>query len=186
MVTSPVKRRFSVEEYEQMGRDNILHEDDRVELIEGEIIQMTPIGNPHHSCVNRLNELFSKQLRSEEAIVSIQNPIQLDDESQSQPDVALLKPRADYYLERKPGHQDILLLIEVADTSLEYDRNEKIPLYARNGIVEVWLVNLIDRALEVYRNPTAGNYEKIILEDPYRRISPVHFTKCHLMMCKMF
>ncbi len=175
MVTSPTKKLFTVEEYEELGRTNVIPEDSRVELIEGEIIHMSPIGDLHHACVNRLNAIFSKRLKNEEAIVSIQNPIQLGEKSQPLPDVTTLKPCEDFYARGKPRAKDILLLIEVADTSLQYDREEKIPLYAKYGIIEVWLVNLITQKLEVYRESTSTGYENVYYYDVSKNISPILF-----------
>src|ERR671938_544657 len=141
MSVQVAKRCFSVDEYYRMGEAGILTEDDRVELIEGEIIEMSPIGSRHAACVNRLNTLLGRHLR-QTAIVSVQNPIRLDAYSEPEPDVALLRPRADYYESGHPTPADALLIVEVADTSADYDRIIKLPLYAKAGIPEAWLVDL--------------------------------------------
>ncbi|MBC7931316.1 MAG: Uma2 family endonuclease [Rubrivivax sp.] len=151
------RRHFSVNEFDRMADAGILSEDDRVELIEGEIIEMSPIGSRHAACVRRLDALFNRRLGGA-AQVSAQNPVLIDDYSQPEPDVALLKPRADYYSEEHPSARDVLLIVEVADTSVEYDRQVKAPLYARAGVVEMWLINLHAEVVEVYTQPDNGAY----------------------------
>ncbi len=152
------RKRFTVEEYHRMGEAGILHEDDRVELIDGEIIEMSPIGKRHAACVKRLNALLSRLL-GQRAIVGVQDPLQLSNYSEPQPDITVLKFRDDYYAERHPMPEDTLLLIEVADTTLAYDRGIKLPRYASTGVPEVWIVNLPDEVIEVYRQPGASGYE---------------------------
>ena len=144
-------RRFSVEEYHRMVEVGILGEDERVELIDGRILQMSPIGSQHAAYVSSLN----RKLRAieETAIVRIQDPIILDDETEPQPDVAVVKFKANAYADSHPHAEDVLLLIEVADTSLEEDRLIKLPRYADSGIPEVWIFNLIENIVEVYREP---------------------------------
>lgn len=154
MALTLVRHRFSVDEYEQMIEHGILTENARVELIRGEIIEKMAIGNPHAASVKRLNRLFGTILAAR-ALVSVQDPVRLFD-SEPEPDLALLLPRDDYYASSKPRPGDILLVIEVSDSSLEYDRDVKLPMYAEAGIQEFWIVNLIDDCLEVYRQPTAG------------------------------
>ena len=134
----------------------ILKEDARVELIRGEIVAKMPIGDAHVTCVNRLNRLLILAI-GDQAIVSVQNPIRLAD-SEPEPDVVLNRPG----IYGKPGPADILLVIEVADASLEDDREVKRPLYAENGIAEYWIVNLVDRCLEVHRQPRPdGSYADV-------------------------
>jgi Uma2 family endonuclease len=140
-----------------MAETGILSEHDRVELIEGEIFEMSPIGSRHAACVRRLDALFNQRLGGA-AQVSVQNPVLVDEYSQPEPDIALLRPRADYYAEEHPSARDVLLVVEVADTSVEYDRQVKAPLYARARVGEMWLVNLRDDALEVYTRPENGEY----------------------------
>lgn len=135
----------------------ILSEDDRVELLEGEVIAMSPIGSRHAACVNRLNALLSAHVGSA-AVVSVQNLIVLDDYSEPQPDLALLQPRTDFYADSHPTPDDVLLLIEVADSSLAFDREEKLPIYAQAGIREVWIVDLVHQQIVVYAEPMAGKY----------------------------
>jgi len=150
-------RRFNVTEYYKMAKAGILKPDDRVELIEGEIIKMSPIGSPHAACVSRLSRLFHK-LDEAAVMVSIQNPVRLDDYSEPVADVALLRPRKDFYGARHPLPKDTLLVVEVADSTLLKDRNVKVPLYARKGICEVWLVNIPKEIVEVYFDLRAEKY----------------------------
>jgi len=153
------RRIFSVDEYHRMSEAGILSEDDRVELIEGEIIKISPIGSRHAACVNRLNFLLNRKA-GQAAIVSIQNPIRLHDYSEPEPDIALLQSRDDFYSEAHPGPKDVLLIIEVSDTSIEYDRTVKLPLYARAGIPEVWLANLLKDSVEAFSQPLNGVYRE--------------------------
>jgi Uma2 family endonuclease len=141
-----------------MVESGILTEDDRVELIRGEIIDMSPIGTKHAACVKRLNKLLSQKLR-DRVLIAIQDPVELNDNSEPQPDVALLKPRDDFYATAHPQPQDIFLLIEVSDSTVVYDREVKIPLYAEANIIEVWLVNINEQIVEVYQQPTAAGYQ---------------------------
>jgi Uma2 family endonuclease len=153
------RRYFNVTEYYRMGEAGILSEDDRVELIEGEILEMSPIGSRHAACVKRLNTLLGRQV-SQNITVSVQDPIRLDDYSEPQPDVALLRAREDFYAEGHPTPSDVLIVIEVADTSVEYDRDMKVPLYARAAVPEVWLVDLPEDSIEIYTEPQNGAYRE--------------------------
>lgn len=167
---------FSVEDYRLLAEAGILHEDDRLELIEGRIIDMSPIGSSHAGSVNRLLGIFVN-LFQERAIVSVQNPVQLDAYSEPQPDLMLLRPRDDFYAERHPGPEDVLLLLEIADTSLDYDRNVKIPLYAGHAIQEVWLLNIRDQTVEVYRSPGPDGYEHILTLRGQQHVNPQAFPE---------
>jgi len=155
-----LRRKFTVKQYHQMIEAEILTEDDRVELIRGEIVEMTPINRRHSAHVNRLNELFVLRL-AQLVTVGVQNPVELNDNSEPQPDISLLRRKADFYESGHPQPQDILLLIEVADTTVESDRQIKIPLYAENGIIEVWLVDINEQCIEVYREPSPNGYQNI-------------------------
>ncbi len=157
MFVQTERRLFTVEEYHQMAEAGILTEDDRIELIQGEIVAMSPIGVRHAACVNRLTEALSHYF-SGKAVISIQNPLQIDEYTELQPDVMLLQRREDYYVQALPTGEDVLLLIEVSDSTLAYDQRTKLPLYARAQIPEVWLVNLVDNLLEVYRAPQGDEY----------------------------
>jgi Uma2 family endonuclease len=162
MALTLVRHRFSVDEYEQMIEYGILTENAGVELIRGEIIEKMAIGDPHAACVKRMNRLMGLTFGSR-SLISVQDPIRLID-SEPEPDVALLLPRDDFYFSGKPRPADILLVIEVSDSSLEYDRLVKLPMYAEAGIAEFWIVNLEDDCLEVYRQPTTGGvYNEILI-----------------------
>jgi Uma2 family endonuclease len=152
------RRHFTVDEYARMSETGLLRETDRVELIEGEVLEMRPIGSRHAACVRRLDELLQRQL-GRRVQISVQNPIRLDDFSEPQPDLALLRPRADFYAAQHPLPADVLVVVEVADTSADYDRRIKVPLYARAGIPEVWLIDLTGESVEVYAQPRDGEYQ---------------------------
>jgi Uma2 family endonuclease len=151
------RHRYTVEDYLRMGEGGILRADDRVELIEGEIVDMAPIGSRHAGKVERLRRILERAL-GDVVLVFTQNPIVLGPRSALQPDLALLQPRADFYEPAHPGPADVILLVEVADTTQRYDRQVKLPLYARHGVPEVWLVDLEENAIEVFREPSADGY----------------------------
>ena len=159
--STATRRRFTVDEYYGMAEAGILHEDDRVELIEGDIIAMAPIGNRHTACVKRLNRLFGEQL-GRQVLVSVQDPIRLSRRSEPQPDIVLLRPRDDFYAAGHPGPADVLLIVEVVDTSLPYDRR-KLRLYARAGVPCVWLAILSTRRVEVHREPSTDGYRDVTI-----------------------
>jgi Uma2 family endonuclease len=142
-----------------MATAGILTEDSRVELIRGQIIDMAPIGAPHLNMVNRLTRLLPA-IVGDRGIISVQNPVRLDDGSEPQPDVAVLRPRPEEYETSVPCAADVLLVIEVAESSLADDRHVKAPLYAGSDIPEFWIVNLVDRVVEVYRRPENGVYSQ--------------------------
>jgi len=148
---------WTVDEYHRMGEAGLLANEDRVELVEGELVQMAPIGSEHAGSVGALTRLLVMAV-GERAIVFVQNPVRLDEHSEPQPDFAVLKPRADEYHSALPTAQDVLLIVEVADSSLAYDRGLKLELYARHGIPEVWVVNLPAEEVEVFRGPSGGGY----------------------------
>ena len=151
------KRRFSVKEYYLMAEAGILSPRDRVELINGEIVQMAPIGSYHAACVNTLNRLFMETL-GRRVIVSVQNPVRLGERSEPEPDIALLRPRADAYQESHPGPDDVMLIVEVSHSTVEYDRDVKTPLYAEAGIPELWLVNLDEDYIDGLSDPDVAGY----------------------------
>lgn len=163
--------RFTVEDYHRMAEAGILGEDDRVELIEGEIVKMPPIGSLHGGTVNALIHLFSKAV-GDRTLVSAQNPVRLSDISEPRPDVMLLRPRPDFYRNSHPTPADVLLLVEVAETSVEFDRSVKLPLYARAGIPEYWLVDLERGVMEVHRSPAGDRYAEVRELRAGARIAP--------------
>ena len=158
MTISPSRRLISAEDYHRMREAGILTEEDRVELIRGEIFEMSPIGSRHAACVNRIIALFFTKINGK-AIISSQNPISINQVSEPEPDIALLKPASDFYAHQLPTPADTLLIIEVADASLQYDREVKLPLYAGAGIPEYWIVNLPAREVEVHRSPMGDRYQ---------------------------
>jgi Uma2 family endonuclease len=149
---NPKKHLTDLNEWRKMGEAGIFPPDCRLELINGEILEVAPISSNHSGHLNRINKLLTIP-GSDKAITSIQNPLQLDDLSEPEPDLMLLKPNDDFYCSHHPNANDVLLLIEVADTSLAYDQNQKLHLYALHNIPEYWLLNLNDSCLEVYRRP---------------------------------
>ena len=149
--------RFSVEEFNKLGEAGIFDEGDRVELLDGEIIVMSPIGRDHAGIVLRLNAVLNQRL-GPRALVNPQNPAVLDDYSEPLPDFTLLKPKRDFYTSGHPRPADILLLIEVSDTTLAYDRGRKLRKYAEREIREVWIVNVKERGIEQFREPEGASY----------------------------
>ena len=169
------KYRFTVEDYYRMADVGILAPDARVELLQGEIVEMFPIGPFHSGVGTRLQTIFTKA-GGDRWIVRSQYPVHLDDGSEPQPDLALVKPRDDFYTESHPQPQDVYLLVEVADSSVRFDREEKLPIYARAGIPEFWLVNLVERKVEVYREPSPeGVYRVVILSRNGDNVAPAAF-----------
>ena len=154
------RRPLTVTDYHRMGEAGILTEDDRVELIEGALVTMSPIGSDHSGTVNTLNRLLVRAV-GDRGVVAVQNPVRLDDLSEPQPDFAILRPRDDDYRRSTPTPSDVLLLIEVANSSLTYDRAIKRALYARHGIPEFWIVNLKDNEVEVCRAPSGDAYAEV-------------------------
>ena len=175
------RRRFTREEYRRMAEAGILHADDRVELIEGEIVHMTPIGRRHAACVAELNRLLVPAV-GQRALIWPQNPIALPNETEPQPDIVLLRPRADRYLQDDAHPDDVLLLVEVADTSQRYDRLVKLPLYARAGVPEVWIVDLPGEVIEVLRRPTPGGYALVERVGRGGSVAPAAFPDIVLLV----
>ena len=163
------RHRYSVDDYYCMAAAGVLRPDERVELIDGEIIDMTPIGSRHAAVVTMLNQRLISVLGTA-AIVSVQNPVWLGTHSEPQPDIALLKPRSDFYEAAHPSPGDVLVIIEVADSSAAYDRDVKLPLYARHGIPGVWLVDLATQKLTVYGAPADGTYTTVTTAEDLTRM----------------
>ena len=158
------RRRFTVEEYYRMAETGILTAKDRVELIDGEIVEMTPIGHRHTACVLAVSGLLTRTL-GDRALLSSQNPLLMPRNTEPQPDLVLLRPPLRQYWARLPLAADVLLLVEVAETSYRFDREIKVPLYAAVGVPEVWIVDLTRNVVEVFRQP-AG--------EAYRTVAQVH------------
>ncbi len=160
MTALPIRHPFTINEYHRMRDARVFAEDDRIELLDGEIIKMAPIGPRHAACVKRLSEYLGEKVRKL-AIVGVQDPILLSEFSEPQPDISLLKRRADFYAAAHPTPADILVAIEVADTTAENDRQVKVPSYARAEIQEVWLIDLPSDRIEIYTNPNSGIYQEV-------------------------
>ncbi len=155
---APARHRLTVDAYYKMAEAGILTDRDRVELIGGEVIDLKAIGSPHAAVTNRLVRCFAQTMVDGLALISVRNPLRLDAYNEPEPDFLLLRPRADDYRASHPGAADVLLLVEVSDSSLGYDRGIKLPLYARFGVNEVWIVDLVGAAIEAYRQPNEGAY----------------------------
>lgn len=168
MAVEPRDRPFTVDEYYRMAEVGILSRDERVELVDGRIVAMNPIGSPHAWCVSRLNRIFT---RRDDVLVNVQNPIRLDDRSEPEPDLAVL--RVESSQDRHPRPEDVLLVVEVADTSLAYDRQTKAPLYARHGIPELWVVDLGGERVEVHREPSPDGYRLVRVFGRGQQLAPV-------------
>jgi Uma2 family endonuclease len=181
---SVTRRRFTTAEYHAMAEAGVLAEDERVELITGEIVRMGPIGSRHIGCVIFLQEELSVGLRRR-ANLSVQNPIQVSDGQEPQPDLAILRFREDRYRDLLPVPADVLLIIEVADSSAAYDRNVKLPLYAHAGIPEVWLVRLREACIEVHRKPAATGYEEMRTLHSGDRVAPLAFPDLELAVASI-
>ncbi len=176
--------KFTADQYQKMGEAGIFHPEARLELIQGEILVMSPIGLKHAATVNRLANLLPRLL-GDRAIVSSQNPIRLNDYSEPQPDVVLLQPRADFYASQPPQPADVLLLIEIADSSVRYDRTIKAPLYAENNIQEFWLIDLPNQTLECYRQPQANAYSEQTTLTRDQAIAPLAFPDLTLNLTQI-
>ena len=152
METEVAKKLFTADEFVRMGEAGIFDPEARLELIEGEIIEMSALGNPHMGCVNRANALFSARLAGK-VMVSPQNAVLLSRYTRPQPDIVLARPREDFYSTKTIAPEDTFLVIEVSDSTIRYDRNRKMPLYAKSGVPELWIENLQEGLILVYRDP---------------------------------
>jgi Uma2 family endonuclease len=184
MTTQLARRAFSRAEYHRMAQVGILPPDDRVELIEGEVVEMSPIGSRHAACVARINAMFSRKL-AKRAIVWVQNPLALGMRTEVQPDVALLRRRDDFFATQHPGPKDVLLVVEVSETSVAPDRSIKVPLYASRGVREVWLVDLKAASIEVFRQPALRQYRHCSRVGRGERLAPSAFPRSALSVSEM-
>jgi Uma2 family endonuclease len=173
MPTAIAARRFNVYEYHKLAEVGILREDYRVELLDGQIMVKAPIGENHRTVVDLLAECFTEQHRGR-YLVAVQNPVLVDDEDEPQPDLVLYDRAA---IGRHPTPRDIFLIVEVADTSLDYDPRSKIPVYAAAGINEVWIVDLANRCIQTYRDPhrTSRSYSVVDKRVRASWVSPLAF-----------
>ena len=179
MAVEITKRRFDIDEYHRMAQAGILSERDRVELIDGEVVAMTPIGPRHNAAVNRANRRFVMSV-GDRAIVQVQGAVQLDRFYEPEPDVVLLRPKADLYASRHPGPSDILLIVEMAESSLAYDRDVKAGVYARTGVPEYWLVDLAEGTLSCHTAPAAGPYQTVRRHGRGESIAPEALPECRI------
>lgn len=173
------RHRLSVQDYHLMGDTGILSPDTKVELINGEIIDMTPIGSRHAGTLNRLIKIIT-EATGETAILSVQNPIILGDYSEPEPDIALLRPREDFYTAAHPRAEEILLIIEISESSARYDREIKLPIYARHGIPEVWLVDIEHQKILFFGAPREGRYKNISSSKQLNQVSPAELPDVSL------
>ncbi len=178
------RRLFSVDEFHRMAEAGIFQEDDRLELLGGDIIAMSLVGVRHMACVNRLTDLLTDRFRGK-AIISVQNPIRLDYQTEPVPDIALLKYRDDYYAQQATTAADVLLLIEASDSTLGFDRQVERPLYASTSIPEYWLINLTDNQLELYRQPDEGDYQEQLVVQGDERVTAVAFPQVEFQLSEL-
>ncbi|HEX9548497.1 MAG TPA: Uma2 family endonuclease [Acidimicrobiales bacterium] len=179
------RRLFTREEYHRMGEVGILKPTDRVELIRGEIVTMSPIGRRHYAFVNNLTQLLVPRLAGR-AIVAAQGPIVLADDTEPEPDLAIIRRRPVPYKEREAFADDALLLIEVAESSLAYDRSTKLRLYAAAGIPEYWVVDCAAESIEVHRTPDAGGYRDVSRVTGAATVSLQAFPDVALTLAEVF
>ena len=179
------RRLFTREEYHRMGEVGILTRTDRVELIKGEIVTMSPIGPRHYAFVSNLTRLLITRL-DDRAFVGVQGPVVLADDTEPQPDLAVNRHRAVPYRERLPAAEDVLLLIEVSESSLAYDRSTKLRLYAAYGIPEYWVVDCIARSIEIHRMPAADGYRDVHHVDGVATVSLQAFPDVTLALGEIF
>ena len=189
-MTLTTAKRFSLDEYHRLAELGFFHEDDRVELIRGEIIQMAAKGTPHTTCCSNLLEELAI-LVAGKAKVRCQDPIILPSSSEPEPDFVIVRLRTDNYLSAHPTPLDILLVIEIADSTLKYDQETKLPLYAEAGISDYWIFNLVKNYLETYSEPyqdSQGNFgytvKRIVL--PNQAIALPYFPDLSLDLSKVF
>jgi Uma2 family endonuclease len=178
------KKLFTVDDYYRMAETGIIGPEERVELIQGEIVKMSPIGDRHAACVIRANRLFTGLLQGK-ATIGSHTPAQLTDYSEPEPDLVILKLRADDYFAKKVHAEDVLLLVEVSDSTLRYDRDTKVPLYAAAGIPEVWVEDLTGNELLVFREPAGTAYRTCVVLRPGDSISPLAFPEVRLQVAEL-
>jgi Uma2 family endonuclease len=184
-VFTPTRYKLSVEDYHKLGAAGVLTEESRVELIDGELIEMAPIGPKHASIVDTLVSLLAPQAGNRFRL-STQNPLTLMPRSEPQPDLMLLKPRADRYSASLPSAADVLVLIEVSDRTLEYDRGLKLLLYAQHGVSEYWIVDVQEKRIEVFRDPSHKGYTRKLEFGPPDVLSPQDLLDVKLNVSEIF
>jgi Uma2 family endonuclease len=171
------KKRFTADEYQRMGQVGILSEDDRVELIDGEVVAMTPIGARHCACVDGVTRAMVIGA-GDTAIVRVQGSVRLHLYTEPEPDLVILRPRSDFYASRHPGPADILLIVEIADSSIDYDRDVKARIYAESGVPEYWLADLNANLVSCYSAPHEGTYRSVQQYHRGQTITPQLLPQC--------
>ena len=184
-IDHPKRHLVTAQEYLRMGETGVFAPDARLELIEGEIFEMAPIGPPHAAAVRTLTELMYERV-GRRATVSVQAPLIAGQLSVPEPDLALLKPRSDRYASAHPGRADVMLVIEVADTTLRADLETKVPLYARAAVPEVWVVAVGERAVHVFREPGINGYRKTLVARQEDEITAVELPGARLRVAEIF
>ena len=172
-----VKRRFTADEYQRMGQAGILRREDRVELIDGEIVAMSPIGSRHNACVNHATRALVRAV-GDDAIVQVQGSVRLDSYSEPEPDLVLLRPQPHFYTPRLPGPADILLIVEIAESSIDYDREVKARVYAEAGVPEYWIADLNTNVIWRHLWPEHGAYKTIGQCRRGETIAPLELSAC--------
>lgn len=184
-VYAPAAKQITIDLYQQMGEKGLLTPEDRVQLIEGEILEMAPIGPRHGSVTGQLAKWFYRAL-GDAATVRLDNPVNLGEYSQPQPDLILLQPRVEDYVASHPGPEDVILLVEVSDSTLEFDRGRKRELYARFAIREYWVIDVNSRSVGAYSEPANGEFQ---VASEYRlqdTISPKVFPQVAIAVKELF
>ena len=184
-IDHPKRHLVTAQEYLRMGVTGVFSPDARLELIEGEIFEMAPIGPPHAAAVRTLTQLMFQRV-GKTALVSVQAPLVAGQLSVPQPDVALLRPRSDNYASAHPGHTDVMLVIEVADTTLGMDLEAKVPMYARSAVPEVWVVAVEERAVHVFREPAVNGYRPAFVAKGEQELTPVMLPQARLRVAEIF
>ena len=181
MVIEMTRRRFCVKDFYLMDEAGVFCDSDRVELVDGEIVDMAPIGSYHNSCVTTLTHIFVRAV-PEGVRVQVQGAVQMDESTMFQPDLAILRPREDNYADANPTPEDVLLVIEVSDSTVAYDRNVKIPKYAQAGVPEVWQVNLPYGFIDKYvdPDPATGRYRSVMRHSDRQQIVPTQLPDISL------
>ena len=185
MSVLPVRHRVTVDEFERMVEADVFAPDERLELIDGEIVDMSPIGSRHQACVNRLTRLFAPLTASERAVLQVQGAVRASELSQPQPDIALLRPRDDLYEKGHPNPEDVLLAVEVADSSVRHDRWIKLPLYATVGVAETWIVDLNGSVVDIATDPSPQGYASLVQARPPDTIWPTAFPDVTIAVAKL-
>jgi Uma2 family endonuclease len=184
VAVTPKHWKLTADQYRRMGETGILREDDRVELLEGELYEMAPIGDWHNAGTDGLNWLLARGI-GDRGIVHVQGSFRLSPHSEPEPDILVLRFRPDFYRSGPPGPQEVLLLVEVADTSLAYDRDFKLPLYARAGIPEFWIVNRARLLIELYREPEGDGYRSVSVVGRDGMVAPLAFPDLSISVAEI-